>query len=171
MPWIHLSIIIRRNAFLKSQLQCNTVDPLPTSIWISKINSKFFPIEQHIFWTIFELNFCSDLNRVTVNCSKDWHNIYIYKDRTILPNMIRPKRDDDFPPVSGVMLESKRRKRSYDSIDQNGDVVNAKCNQIRLPMTMAKMDGFSYYNFSVWYIYIFNSIFICSIFMTFLFVS
>lgn len=48
--------------------------------------------------------------RVTVNCSKDWHNVHIYKDRTILLKMFRPKRDDE--PLSGLMLENRRRKRS-----------------------------------------------------------
>lgn len=38
-----------------------------------------------------------------------------------------------------------------ETIEQYGDAASAKCNGIKLPMTVAKMDGFSYYNFSVSY--------------------
>lgn len=37
-----------------------------------------------------------------------------------------------------------------ETIDENSDATNAKCKTIKLPMTVSKMDGFSYYNFSVW---------------------
>lgn len=37
-----------------------------------------------------------------------------------------------------------------DNVDQyNLEASNAKCNQIQLPMTVANMDGYKLYNFSV----------------------
>lgn len=88
--------------------------------------------------------------------------------------MFRPKRDDDLlQPVSGIMLENRRRKRfglytiglkliqyhnertiNYcfilvDYGDQFIEAANTKCNPIKLPMTVSKMDGYSLYNFSV----------------------
>lgn len=101
-----------------------------------------------------------------MNCSKDWHNIHIYKDRSILYKIIRPKQDDD-KPIAGMMLENRRKRSRKQSIlfiifalllthypytvdlGEHSANANAKCNQIKLPMTVAKMDGFSYYNLSV----------------------
>lgn len=41
-----------------------------------------------------------------------------------------------------------------DSANQYSEAANAKCNQIKLPMTVSKMDGYSLYNFSVRFTYI-----------------
>lgn len=55
------------------------------------------------------VRFSRNIFRITVNCSKDWHNIYIYKDRSVLPNMFRKR--DDLSPLP-VMMENQRRKRA-----------------------------------------------------------
>lgn len=53
-------------------------------------------------------------HRVTVNCSRDWHNIHIYSDRTIL-STFRPKRND-LLPVADILMQNRRRRRSRESI-------------------------------------------------------
>ncbi|XP_031625257.1 protein GPR107 [Contarinia nasturtii] len=85
--------------------------------------------------------------QVTVNCSKDWHNIHIYKDRTQLPNLAQKRDESNL--YANMLLESQRRKRSAEP-SQYEEAANARCNNIRLPMYATKMEGlgFSYYNFS-----------------------
>lgn len=50
------------------------------------------------------------MGRVIVNCSKDWHNFHIYKNREELDRMLGTKRED-VPYIPGL-LPNQRRKRS-----------------------------------------------------------
>lgn len=89
------------------------------------------------------LLFIQYIHRVTVNCSKDWHNVHIYKDR-----MGFLDRKQSSNPIPAIILNENRRKRS--SVEPAAaDASNAKCNNIKLPMNITKMDGYSLYNFSV----------------------
>lgn len=47
---------------------------------------------------------------VTVSCSKDWHNIHIYKDREILRTVLLRRPDTNDSPR--LLLENQRKRRS-----------------------------------------------------------
>lgn len=113
-----------------------------SQFWSKKTAVSFRRQKLGPFSTLLQL-ITNWIYRVTVNCSEDWDNIHIYKDRK---DYLDKRQSSNH--VSAIILNENRRKRR--SIEPAAkDASNAKCNNIKLPMNFTKMEAYSLYNFSV----------------------
>lgn len=95
--------------------------------------------------------------RVRVNCSNDWQNIHIYKNRSMIP-VFRAKRQS-YAKVQDSAFFMQRRKRDSHSVFPSDDdeteqdttmlQSNPICNKLVLPMTVKQRDGHLYYSMNV----------------------
>lgn len=153
------------------------MDPLPTSTWISKTNSNF---SLSLAWIpSFDCEFdyshenCMFFSEYFQNNGELFERLaqYLYLQRSLRVAEYVPKTRR-FIAITCDDGKSTTQTSRYlignqfiivfrclstnflfllaETVDENIDATNAKCKTIKLPMTVSKMDGFSYYNFSVW---------------------
>lgn len=84
------------------------MDRLHTFLWISQINGSYPAFINYLFFGYLPIAIFRRYS-VTVSCSKDWHNIHIYKDRDILRTFLLRRPVTNESP--GFLLENQQRKR------------------------------------------------------------
>lgn len=82
---------------------------------------------------------------VRVNCSHDWKNFHIYKNRSMIP-MFRAKRQS-LAKVADSALFMQKRKRETAPTEYGSDKADeSKCSKLEFPMTMEVKDGLQIYS-------------------------
>lgn len=79
-----------------------------------------------------------------VGCSKDWHNVHIYKNRSEVAMSLR----QGLVKMSDSRLFNSRTKRENMPMEEENSMPSG-CNQLTLPLTFIERNGLKYFSLNV----------------------